>query len=80
MGLLAVQHLDSPENNPDMPWEFTEANMKKVLLFVSFIHFPVIYVLDWNSGWFWSSCGRICSVLFSDVQKWLLGYHFIQDY
>jgi hypothetical protein len=38
VGLLVVQHLDSPENNPDMPWEFTEANMKKVL-FASFIRF-----------------------------------------
>lgn len=38
MGLLVVQHLDSPENNSDMPWESKEANMKKVL-FASFIRF-----------------------------------------
>nr|XP_025878884.1 uncharacterized protein LOC107280016 [Oryza sativa Japonica Group] len=31
-------HLDSPENNSDMPWESKEANMKKVL-FASFIRF-----------------------------------------
>ncbi|VFQ68242.1 unnamed protein product [Cuscuta campestris] len=23
-------HLNSPDNNPDLPWEFTETNMKKV--------------------------------------------------
>ncbi|KAG8088861.1 hypothetical protein GUJ93_ZPchr0011g28569 [Zizania palustris] len=27
------KHIDSPENNPDMPWEFTETNMKKVMLY-----------------------------------------------
>uniref|UniRef100_A0A0E0PPS3 NADH dehydrogenase [ubiquinone] flavoprotein 2, mitochondrial n=2 Tax=Oryza TaxID=4527 RepID=A0A0E0PPS3_ORYRU len=34
-------HLDSPENNPDMPWEFTEANMKKVNEILS--HYPSNY-------------------------------------
>lgn len=25
-----MQHLDSPDNNPDLPWEFTDANKEKV--------------------------------------------------
>ncbi|XP_006655470.3 NADH dehydrogenase [ubiquinone] flavoprotein 2, mitochondrial [Oryza brachyantha] len=34
-------HINSPENNPDMPWEFTEANMKKVNEILS--HYPSNY-------------------------------------
>ncbi|KAG8061091.1 hypothetical protein GUJ93_ZPchr0003g18025 [Zizania palustris] len=26
-----LEHIDSPENSLDIPWEFTEANMKKVM-------------------------------------------------
>lgn len=26
----AAQHIDTPDNNPDLPWEFSEANKKKV--------------------------------------------------
>lgn len=29
--MLLSQHIDSPENKPGMKWEFSEANMKKVL-------------------------------------------------
>lgn len=25
-----LQHVDSPDNNPDLPWEFSEPNKKKV--------------------------------------------------
>lgn len=25
-----VQHLDTPDNNPDLPWEFSKANKEKV--------------------------------------------------
>lgn len=25
-----VQHLDTPDNNPDLPWEFTDTNKEKV--------------------------------------------------
>lgn len=25
-----VQHLDTPDNNPDLPWEFSAANKEKV--------------------------------------------------
>ncbi|KAG0518731.1 hypothetical protein BDA96_09G202200 [Sorghum bicolor] len=34
-------HLDSPENKPDMKWEFSEANMKKVNEILS--HYPSNY-------------------------------------
>ena len=25
-----LQHIDTPDNNPDLPWEFSEPNKKKV--------------------------------------------------
>lgn len=37
-----LKHLDSPDNNPDLPWEFSEANKKKVIyctVIVSFNRF-----------------------------------------
>ncbi|GJM89012.1 hypothetical protein PR202_ga05605 [Eleusine coracana subsp. coracana] len=34
-------HIDSPENKPDMKWEFSEANMKKVKEILS--HYPSNY-------------------------------------
>ncbi|KAG2618265.1 NADH dehydrogenase [ubiquinone] flavoprotein 2, mitochondrial-like [Panicum virgatum] len=34
-------HIDSPENKPDMKWEFTEANLKKVKEILS--HYPSNY-------------------------------------
>uniref|UniRef100_A0A8N4I976 NADH dehydrogenase [ubiquinone] flavoprotein 2, mitochondrial isoform X1 n=1 Tax=Elaeis guineensis var. tenera TaxID=51953 RepID=A0A8N4I976_ELAGV len=34
-------HIDSPDNNPDMPWEFTEANMERVKEILS--HYPSNY-------------------------------------
>jgi NADH dehydrogenase (ubiquinone) flavoprotein 2 len=34
-------HIDSPENKPDMKWEFTAANMKKVKEILS--HYPSNY-------------------------------------
>jgi len=29
---LIEQHLDSPDNSPDLPWEFSDANKEKVKL------------------------------------------------
>ncbi|CAA3000974.1 NADH dehydrogenase [ubiquinone] flavo 2, mitochondrial-like [Olea europaea subsp. europaea] len=34
-------HLDSPDNNPDLPWEFTDANKEKVKEIIS--HYPSNY-------------------------------------
>nr|GMD25090.1 NADH dehydrogenase [ubiquinone] flavoprotein 2, mitochondrial [Ipomoea batatas] len=34
-------HLDGPENNPDLPWEFTEANKRKAKEIIS--HYPSNY-------------------------------------
>ncbi|GMP90803.1 hypothetical protein CsSME_00041772 [Camellia sinensis var. sinensis] len=34
-------HLDSPDNNPDLPWEFTDANKAKVKEIIS--HYPSNY-------------------------------------
>uniref|UniRef100_A0ACD5TF02 Uncharacterized protein n=1 Tax=Avena sativa TaxID=4498 RepID=A0ACD5TF02_AVESA len=34
-------HIDSPENSPDMPWEFTKTNMEKVKEILS--HYPSNY-------------------------------------
>uniref|UniRef100_A0A0D2MU83 NADH dehydrogenase [ubiquinone] flavoprotein 2, mitochondrial n=1 Tax=Gossypium raimondii TaxID=29730 RepID=A0A0D2MU83_GOSRA len=34
-------HLDSPDNNPDLPWEFSEANKQKVKEILS--HYPSNY-------------------------------------
>ncbi|VFQ84560.1 unnamed protein product [Cuscuta campestris] len=34
-------HLNSPDNNPDLPWEFTETNMKKVKEILT--HYPSNY-------------------------------------
>ncbi|KAF6985495.1 hypothetical protein CFC21_003351 [Triticum aestivum] len=34
-------HIDSPDNNPNMPWEFTKANMEKVNEILS--HYPSNY-------------------------------------
>eukprot|EP01018_Ginkgo_biloba_P004174 Gb_29393 [translate_table: standard] len=34
-------HLDSPDNNPNIPWEFTQANMERVKQIVS--HYPANY-------------------------------------
>uniref|UniRef100_A0A7N2L8R0 Uncharacterized protein n=1 Tax=Quercus lobata TaxID=97700 RepID=A0A7N2L8R0_QUELO len=34
-------HLDSPDNNPDLPWEFTSANKHKVKEILS--HYPSNY-------------------------------------
>ncbi|RWW28830.1 hypothetical protein GW17_00006678, partial [Ensete ventricosum] len=30
---VSCQHLDSPDNNPDLPWDFSEANKEKVRTF-----------------------------------------------
>jgi len=35
-------HIDSPENSPDMPWEFTKTNMEKVKEILS--HYPSNYI------------------------------------
>ena len=42
-----AQHLDTPDNNPKLPWEFTEANQAKVMFHHS----------TWNAG------TRICDHL-----------------
>ncbi|XVE73022.1 hypothetical protein DITRI_Ditri11bG0084700 [Diplodiscus trichospermus] len=34
-------HIDKPDNNPDLPWEFSEANKKKVKEILS--HYPSNY-------------------------------------
>lgn len=34
-------HIDSPDNKPDLPWEFTEANKTKVKEILS--HYPSNY-------------------------------------
>ncbi|KAK0582981.1 hypothetical protein LWI29_031896 [Acer saccharum] len=34
-------HIDSPDNNPDLPWEFSEANKQKVKEIIS--HYPSNY-------------------------------------
>ncbi|KAJ8513039.1 hypothetical protein OPV22_003473 [Ensete ventricosum] len=34
-------HIDSPDNNPDIPWEFSEANMKRAKEILS--HYPSNY-------------------------------------
>ncbi|KAJ6336084.1 hypothetical protein OIU77_025935, partial [Salix suchowensis] len=34
-------HLNSPDNNPDLPWEFTAANKEKVKEIIS--HYPSNY-------------------------------------
>ncbi|KAK4382701.1 NADH dehydrogenase [ubiquinone] flavoprotein 2, mitochondrial [Sesamum angolense] len=34
-------HIDSPDNNPDLPWEFTDANKEKVKEIIS--HYPSNY-------------------------------------
>lgn len=47
-----VQHIDSPDNNPDLPWEFSEANKKRLAqiqfleIRVADYHFPII--VDWK--------------------------------
>ncbi|KAK6141477.1 hypothetical protein DH2020_024775 [Rehmannia glutinosa] len=54
------QHIDSPDNNPDLPWEFTDTNKEKAKEILS--HYPsnykqsaVIPLLDLaqqqNGGW-----------------------------
>uniref|UniRef100_A0A9R1WRG8 NADH dehydrogenase [ubiquinone] flavoprotein 2, mitochondrial n=1 Tax=Lactuca sativa TaxID=4236 RepID=A0A9R1WRG8_LACSA len=38
---VCVQHIDTPENNPNVPWEFNEANKPKVNEILS--HYPSNY-------------------------------------
>ncbi|CAI0385680.1 unnamed protein product [Linum tenue] len=38
---IFVQHIDSPDNNPDMPWEFNSQNQEKVKEIIS--HYPSNY-------------------------------------
>ncbi|PPD68130.1 hypothetical protein GOBAR_DD34996 [Gossypium barbadense] len=38
---LSSQHIDGPDNNPDLPWEFSEANKAKVKGILS--HYPSNY-------------------------------------
>jgi hypothetical protein len=30
---IRSQHLDSPDNNPNLPWEFNDANKAKVMFY-----------------------------------------------
>ena len=60
MGVWLRQHIDTPDNNPDLPWEFTDANKQKVIFI--FICGPsgIVKIRTWNVAsldiWLYVKC------------------------
>lgn len=62
-----VQHLDTPDNNPDLPWEFSEANKQKVSL--------IWNACNWSYGFYFLRHCRLESLwLLTVLVKWDLGF------